>query len=440
MVSVLRGSGHEVLMLPDGDMIRSTIICRMKYAALSAVLAILVLLTATPSLAETFVEVFGKLSNHTWIYPESAAHPGQRSHTSGLAGETTIYVEDDEGRSFTLTPFYRVDAADAERTHADLRDAYLLVYGDVGDSEWEFRLGFDRVFWGVTESRSLVDIVNQISPANTPGDETKLGQPMAHITLSGDFGVLEAFAMTWHRPLALPGRKGRLRGPEIVGNDRVTYESASEEWHVDLAGRYANSFGPFDIGLSVFDGTSREPTFLLTRAGLVPHYEQIRQFGLDAQYTSGPWLLKLEAIHRTGARNRRFDGASLRFEEENYAAFVTGAEYTIWSLWDTDADLSLIAEWNRDDRGRWATNAFENDLLLATRIGLNDEMSTEFFISVFNSLENDSKVISGEFKRRLDDNWFMSIQGTAYANIAASDILYNVRRDSFIGLNLDYSF
>ena len=198
--------------------------------------------------------------------------------------------------------------------------------------------------------------------------------------------------------------------------------------------------GPFDIGLSVFDGTSREPTFLLTRAGLVPHYEQIRQFGLDAQYTSGPWLLKLEAIHRTGARNRRFDDANLRFEEENYAAIVTGAEYTVWSLWDTDADLSLIAEWNRDDRGRWATNAFENDLLLATRIGLNDEMSTEFFISVFNSLENDSKVISGEFKRRLDDNWFMSIQGTAYANVAASDILYNVRRDSFIGLNLDYSF
>ncbi len=430
MITVLRD---------NGNMTGSTA-HRAKDVAISAIPAILAVFIATPSLAETFVEVFTRLSAETRIYPDSAAHPGQRSHASGLTGETTIYVEDDEGRSITVTPFYRYDAVDRERTHADLRDAYLLVYGEAGDGEWELRLGFDRVFWGVTESRSLVDIVNQTALTGSPGDETKLGQPMAHVTLSGEAGVFEAFAMTWHRPRTLPGRKGRLRGGMIVNNDGVSYESGAEEWHVDLAGRYSNSFGPFDVGLSVFDGTSRDPTLLPTLKGLVPHYEQIRQFGLDAQYTSGPWLLKLEAIHRSGARNNRFDPANGRFEEEDYAAFVTGAEYTIWSLWDTDADLSLIAEWNRDDRGRWATNAFENDLLLAARIGLNDEMSTEFFISVFSSLEDDSKVVSGEFKRRLDDNWFMSIEGTAYADVATSDILYDVRRDSFIGLNLDYSF
>ena len=425
--------GNQGFLMPSGSDIAHAAGHRAILRVLPAILVILATLTATQSLADTFVEVFSRLSAETRIYPESAAHPAQRSHASGLTGETTIYVEDDEGRSITVTPFYRFDAVDRERTRADLRDAYLLVYGDAGDGEWELRLGFDRVFWGVTESRSLVDIVNQTTLTDSPGDETKLGQPMAHVTLSGDAGVFEAFAMTWHRPRTLPGRKGRLRGRAIVSNDEVSYESAAEEWHVDLAGRYANSFGPFDVGLSVFDGTSREPTLQFTPGGLVAHYEQIRQFGLDAQYTSGPWLLKLEAIHRSGARN-------LRLEEEDYAAFVTGVEYTIWSLWDTDADLSLIAEWNRDDRGRWATNTFENDLLLATRIGLNDEMSTEFFISVFSSLEDDSRVVSGEFKRRLDDNWFMSIEGTAYANIATSDLLHDVRRDSFIGLNLDYSF
>ncbi len=425
--------GSQGFLMLSGSDTAQTAGHRVIRPLMTVILVTLASLTATQSRAETFVEVFTRLSAETRIYPDSPAHPGQRSHASGVTGETTIYVEDDEGRSITVTPFYRYDAVDRERTHADLRDAYLLVYGDAGDGEWELRLGFDRVFWGVTESRSLVDIVNQTTLTGSPGDETKLGQPMAHVTLSGEAGVFEAFAMTWHRPRTLPGRKGRLRGRAVVNNDGVSYESGAEEWHVDLAGRYSNSFGPFDVGLSVFDGTSRDPTLQFTRQGLVPHYEQIRQFGLDAQYTSGPWLLKLEAIHRSGAAN-------LRGEDEDYAAFVTGAEYTLWSLWDTDADLSLIAEWNRDDRGRWATNAFENDLLLAARFGLNDEMSTEFFISVFSSLEDDSKAVSGEFKRRLDDNWFMSIEGTAYADVAVNDILYDVRRDSFVGLNLDYSF
>ena len=56
---------------------------------------------------------------------------------------------------------------------------------------------------------------------------------------------------------------------------------------------------------------------------LAPYYEQIRQFGLDMQLTTGPWLLKLEAIHRAGAQNRRLD-QYLNYEEEDYAAFIVG--------------------------------------------------------------------------------------------------------------------
>ena len=262
------------------------------------------------------IEFSGRLSTETRLYPASAAHPGQRSHASGFAAEVTAYMEDDEGRSITVTPFYRYDAGDPDRTHADLREAYLLLYGDVGDDEWELRLGVDRVFWGVVESRSLVDIVNQTDLVEHPNEKTKLGQPMVHLTWSGDWGALELFGLTGHRERTFPGRHGRLRPEFVMDPKRTSYESAAEEWHLDLAGRYSGSFGPVDVGLSVFDGTSREPTLLPTptldgsEIVLAPHYEQIRQFGLDTQLTTGPWLLKLEAIHRAGAQNTRFDPIS----------------------------------------------------------------------------------------------------------------------------------
>ena len=238
------------------------------------------------------------------VHNPAAVDTRQRSHASGLAAEVTAYTEDDEGRSITVTPFYRYDAGDPDRTHGDLREAYLLLYGDVGEDEWELRLGVDRVFWGVVESRSLVDIVNQTDLLEHPDEKTKLGQPMVHLTWSGDWGALELFGLTGHRERTFPGVHGRLRPALVVDPNLTSYESAAEEWHLDLAGRYSGSFGPVDIGISVFDGTSREPTLVPTPVGLptlvgseivlppfvlAPHYEKIRQFGLDTQLTTGPF-------------------------------------------------------------------------------------------------------------------------------------------------------
>ncbi len=253
-------------------------------------------------------EFYGTFSMENRWFPESPAHAGQSDADTTFVAEPSLYLETADGTSFTLETFFRYDSADSERHLADVREAYLLLLGPLGDDEWELRLGFDHVFWGVAESRHLVDIINQTDLVANPNEEVKLGQPMAHVTVSGDWGVAELFALPWHRPRTYPGRDGRLRGEFVVDNDRLQYESAAGERHLDLAARYSHSFGPFDIGLSVFDGTSREPYLdpvlecgpvpdpARCRVTLVPLYEQIRQFGLDAQMTTGGWLLKLEAI------------------------------------------------------------------------------------------------------------------------------------------------
>ncbi len=416
----------------------------MIFAAVLGVLVSVLPTVAYPAGFADGVDISGRLSTEAWLYPQSAAYPAQRSYAGGLALETTFYIESEGGTSITLTPFLRYDAGDPDRTYADFREAYLLMYGDVGDDEWELRLGIDQVFWGVVELRSLVDIINQTDVVEHPNEKIKMGQPMAHFTWSGDWGVLELFAMTWHRARTYPGRHGRQRYEFIVDQDMISYESGAKKWHIDFASRYSGFFGPLDIGLSLFNGTNREPTllprFIDSELVLAPYYEKIRQFGVDAQLTKGSLLLKLEAIYRAGAKNSRFIQHLNNLEEENYTAFILGSEYTFYSIWGSNSDLVLFAEWAYDGRGRWATNAFANDLFLAAHLGLNDPQSTEFVVSVLGSLDNSSRVVAGEFKRRLSDSWFLHVETSAFLDIDEDDFIYYVRRDSFIKVNLAYSF
>lgn len=432
----------------------------------------------------------GRLSAQSRWFPQSALFSGQSTHASGIVAEPNLYVEDEAGRILNVTPFFRYDSADGRRTHFDLREAYILLSGALGNGEWELRLGVDRVFWGVVESRHLVDIVNQIDLVEHPDEKTRMGQPMAYVTWSSDWGVVELLGMSWHRKRTFPGSKGRLRASLVVDDERVEYESSSGKWHPDFAARYSHTLGLMDFGVSVFDGTAREPALgvdlpvvsvppvlpgqgdpsgspgqpgqpglpgpgdpsgspgqpgqpglpgLPAPPGLTglptpyPIYNQIRQFGLDAQWTTGSLLLKLEAIRRSGAPD-------LAGEVETYNAFVLGGEYTFFSLWNTDADLTLFAEWDRDGRGRRATNFYENDLFAALRLMLNDVQGTEATLSVLHDLDKNQRIYGFELARRLTDTFSLDLGAVAITNIDRDDLYYDLRQDGFVQLGIDYHF
>ena len=402
-------------------------------------LAALLLAVAGAHTAAAQHELSGRVAVESRWFPQTAAHGGQRAYNAGLVAEPKLYLQVAGSTGFTLAPFFRTDAADPARTHGDLREAYLLLSGPLGASEWELRLGVDRVFWGVAEARHLVDIVNQTDLVDHPNEKTKLGQPMAHLTLSGDWGAAELFAISYHRLRPFPGRAGRLRPSLRIDNDLATYESGAKEWHLDFAARYSHSFGPLDLGLSVFDGTSREPVMKPGLDGngalaLIPHYEQIRQFGLDAQLTVEAWLLKLEAIHRSGASNTAG-------RKEDYAAFVVGGEYTFNGIFETDADLSLLAEWMIDGRRARATNQYQNDLFLGARLAFNDVQGAEFIAGALLDLDTRTRTLNLEFNRRLTDSVSVKAEAVLLLQVDRADtIVHQTRRDSFIALNLTYSF
>ena len=407
---------------------------------------ILALVFAVEARAGTEIdhEFSGRLNAESRWFPEAGAHAGQRSLASGFVAVPELYLEDAAGRSLTLAPFFRYDNADSRRTYADLREAYLLLFGEIGDGEWELRVGIDQVFWGVTESQHLVDIVNQVDFVEHPAGEAKLGQPMVYLTWSSDWGVMEILGLPYHRARTFPGRAGRLRLPLVVEDEHVEYESEAKERHVDFAARYSHSFGLLDMGVSAFNGTSREPALklLLDRSGapaaLGQYYAQIRQFGLDAQLTVGSWLFKLEAIQRIGARN-------LSGREEDYVASVFGGEYTFYSVFGSAADLSLLGEWNYDGRGRNATpsrspNTLENDLFCAVRLAFNDVQSSEIVASMLGDVDRATRVLAVALERRLADQWSVNLEAIYLLSIDEADIHYETRRDSFIDLSLVYNF
>ena len=403
---------------------------------LGGAIAALGLLCAAGATAQV-LDFSGDLSLQARWYPQSPAFGGQRSSTGGLVVEPTLYGEIAPTTSFTVTPLYRYDSADSKRTHADIREAYLLTYGDWGENSWELRLGLDRVFWGVAELHNLVDVVNQLDLVEHPRDRPKLGQPMAHLTVSGDWGIAESFLLPYHRKRTFPGRSGRLRGRYLVEED-AAYESGAEERHADLAFRYSHTVGLLDFGLSAFLGTSREPSFLASRQSesdvrLLPYYEQIRQLGVDAQLTTERFLYKMEAIRRSGARN-------LLGQEEDYNAFIVGLERTIYGPFDSAADLTLLAEWHYDARQRRATGVWQNDLFIAGFLAFNDVQGTELVAGILGDLRHDYRALNFELKRRLSDSWSMRLEAIATVSADPRDLTYDGRRDGFLGVNFTFSF
>lgn len=370
----------------------------------------------------TASEITGYASlEYRYFKQESAlTSPGQHAPSVILSPE--FYTKWDGGlQSLLFSPFLRLDREDAERTHADIRELQWLLVQD----DWELRIGVGKVFWGVTESQNLVDVINQTDLVeNTDGDD-KLGQPMINISLFQDWGTVDLFVLPLFRERTFPGQNGRLRFPVLVDTDAARYESGAGRRHVDLAVRWTGSVANWDIGVSHFYGTNREPLFSFNDAEttLIPYYEIMHQSGLEVQYTVDAWLWKLEAIHR--------DTNSLVF-----SAMTGGLEYTFYSAFESDIDVGLIAEYLFNDRDDQLLSPFQDDILLGTRLTWNDVQSTELLVGVLQDLRSQEKSISIEASRRLGQRWTLSLEGRFFDSDDTSSLFYQLRQDDYIQLEL----
>ncbi|MEM9145682.1 MAG: hypothetical protein AAGC57_05735 [Pseudomonadota bacterium] len=405
------------------------------------------LLAAAPAMAQELPEGFeinGQIALEPRIFAEDGAYPGQLQHVqaSGFIELDIVWESEDRDTQIALVPFYRLDAEDEERTHFDIREAYIRHV----EEDWEFLAGANRVFWGVTESRHLVNIINQIDAVEDIDEEDFLGQPMLQIGRQTDFGRLDLFLMTGFRERTFAGDEGRLRGPLVVDTEAARFDSSLEEWRPEVALRYSHFIGDIDVGVHVFHGTSREPNFLLPadQDRFVPSYPVITQGGVDLQYTTDAWLWKFEGLVREG-------------QGDTFAAAVAGVEYTLFQVFETNADLGLLAEGLYDGRdedlalsaeeraagfvgGQVFGTVSEKDVFLGTRLALNDVQDTEFLAGVFVDVEDGPASFRLEAERRLGDNWNAEIEATVFLEDDPSNAASAFERDSFITLRLSRFF
>ena len=356
----------------------------------------------------------------------NAQFSGQANQFPAIAFTPKYTVEWNRGReSFNFTGFVRFDR-DKHRTHVDIRELYYQK----AKNNWELNIGLKKVYWGVTESNHLVDIINQTDVTESFDGEEKLGQPMVQFTWSTEiYGSFDFFYLPYHRKRAFNGEKGRLRFASIINKKDVTYESDAEEFRQDIAFRWSHYIGAFDIGVSHFYGNGREPLISFDQQGNIQaYYPIINQTGLDLQVTHNAFLWKLESIYRTA-------------NAQNFIAAVAGLEYTFSNIDGNGLDIGVIGEYLYDERGNLALNGLQNDVFFGSRIAFNDVKDTSILIGGITDLKKSSTIFSIEASRRIGNSWKAEIEARIFNTIDAQDlVLSNFKEDSFLKFSISKFF
>lgn len=378
--------------------------------------------SASPAYA---VEVGGGVAIESRYFVEGPASNAQIDGLqSSLVLEPEFQFQSENGVVWRVAPFLRVDSRDSQRTHSDVREASAEFI----EGNWDVLVGVSRVFWGVTESRHLVNVVNQVDVFEGLDEESFLGQPMVRVGVQGSWGRVESFLMTGFRERSTPALSSRLR-PLVHIVDEPIYDNSAEQGGIDAALRYSQFFGRWDIATSFFYGTSREPRYALNYNGnLVPHYDSIRRAGVELQYTKDAWLWKLESIVQDDFQS-------------SFSALVAGVEKTHYQVLGSGADIGLLAEYLYDGRGSSAPiTAFNNDMFVGLRVAANDLQDTSVLAGGVVDLEDGSRSFRLEVERRVGQNYRIELEAQYFSSISSKNVLSAFENDSYLTLSLKRYF
>jgi len=353
----------------------------------------------------------------------------QEQHYLALGFEPEWYTDfGSDNHSFTLAPYFRAGVTDEDRSHSDLRQA---VYTYVAD-DWELWAGIHQVFWGVTESGHLVDIINQTDGLEGVDGEDKLGQPMVLLSMPKDWGTLDFYLLPQFREREFNSDKSRLN-IGFTNGLQVIYESEDEDKNIDWAVRYQGSIGDGELGLSHFSGTARMPSFALDE-DFTPYlyYAQTQRTGIDTQWIFDDWLWKLEVLNENLTQ--------FNAKDISHTAAIGGFEKTFYGVFGSIADIGLLIEHHYDDLDAVYNPQFAKDTFIGSRLAMNDIQSTDLLAGIF--LDHDSKSVSffAEASRRIGENYKLSLDAFIIGN-ATEDALLKVLEDQDnISLNFFWYF
>ena len=346
---------------------------------------------------------------------------------SSISGEWEVrWRSEDNSQRVSFIPFARWDENDDKRSHFDLKEAYWAYK----NGEIELLFGVNRIFWGVTESVHLVDVINQTDLVEDLDQEDKLGQPMISLALQKDWGLLSFYLLPYFRERSFPGVNGRLRAASPVDADNAKYESGNKRKHLDFALRYSHYFGDIDLGLHYFNGTNRDPRLGVgaNNSDVVLNYDQMEQIGLDLQYTRGSWLWKLESFVRDGY-------------EESFFASIAGFEYTFYQVFEGAGDVGVLLEYQYDNRSSYeAATSADNDVFIGARWVLNNMQDGSILAGVVVDNKTSEAFYSIEAESRLKEDVVLELQVRLIAHSEPGESFHPFSRDNYIQLQINRFF
>lgn len=371
----------------------------------------------------------GELQFEARYFPQQPQGPRQFTSVDGSVAYLQNYYQNRGDFSFEMQSFLRWDARDDRRSHADLRKLLISYSSD----DWSLDVGIDRVFWGVTEFVHLVDVVNQTDFVEGLDDEQALGQAMARLQWTTDWGTTELFALPLFRERTFPGESGRLHDGIAVAKHDAQYRSGAEDKHIDVAIRWSNTLGPVDVSIAHFYGTSRDPLLVpeisegeLQR--LTPYYDIVNQTSLELQLTTESWLWKLEALSRLGETTT------------DYVSVTGGFEYSFSGVFDSVADVGMIVEYVYDDRGVGAPTPFANDWVVGARLAFNDVNATEVLVGLVFDPEDSARFTTLEASRRIGSSLKLEFEARLNSGLDPENPAYSLRTEDFLMARLKWFF
>tara|TARA_B100000900_G_scaffold100776_1_gene83428 strand:+ start:43 stop:1200 length:1158 start_codon:yes stop_codon:yes gene_type:complete len=337
-------------------------------------------------------EIIGEISFDNRYFFNVGLQEQKKNHTS-FSFSPEIFI-DDSNRIFHFKAKLRKDGEDSGRNLNDIQELYLINILE----DKEIKFGVSKEFWGVTETSHRVDIINQTDFTEGFDGEEKLGQPMIKISLERQWGLLDIYALFGFRERNFSGKKGRLRLPISINEKGSLYSSSSKNKRVDFAVRWSNYYDDFDIAISHFSGTSREPRFLPSANKineLVPVYEVIDQTGLEIQYLLDSLAIKGEVISRSG-------------QGERFTAATYGFEYTQVGVFQTRIDLGWVVEFNHDDRLE------SSPFVVGTRFSFNDIYDSQILSGIIFNDKSKEVGFLLEASRRIGECCLLSLEGVYF--------------------------
>jgi hypothetical protein len=353
-----------------------------------------------------------------------------------------------DGRTrFTFEAYGRWDFEN-EYGVVDLPEANFFYDGGT----WSVLAGMHKEFWGVAESRHLVNIINPIDLDGDPVYEDTFGIPMLNYNVTGSAGTLSLYGIVGFRDLNFKGMFDRYPIDEIIGSPE--YEDG--DWrNAAFAARYSNTVNlpgsSLDYALSFFTGTDRyaelvpntdfnweqyrgkEPEEIDYKNGdkdlLTPVYYHIDQVGAELLYAIGAWQFKFEGIYR-------------RENDENIYAGVGGFEYTLGDVFGTNYDLGLIGEYLYDSRKNVfrADYPTSNAVFGGVRLTLNNIYNTNLIAGVSYDVDDESNFVTFSGSSRLTETTQVNLEGRFFQNFPKEDGSFLLNSEDYIELSLTKFF